>query len=190
MHADESTSSTSSTRRLVLVCATVIVVVTTAVAIAIGTDHDAASREYVPAEADEATVLFDLYDNQSSRELQRSYRLTLGEGSARLAIYSYDLLLVDETIDLPDDVWQRTLDAANDFRGTLSTPRDGCADADGTELTVLNRRGVRLVNVFVDGCTQGELPDISSVVEEVSLLLDVEGQLAAADYNAAVEATG
>ena len=189
MHADESTSSISSTPRLVLVCATVIVVVTTAVAIAIGPDRGAADRTWVPPEADEATVIYDLYDDEAAPELQRNYRITLREGSARLVIYSYDLLLVDETFDLADDVWQRTLDAANDFHGTLSTPRDGCADADGNELTVFKRKNARAFNVFVDGCTQGDLPDISSVVEEVSLLLDVEGRLAAVDYDTALEAT-
>ncbi|MEQ1702978.1 MAG: hypothetical protein ABMA25_22960 [Ilumatobacteraceae bacterium] len=189
MHADESTSATSSTRRLALVCSAVIVVVTTAVAIAIGTDRGAADREWEPPEAEDATVIYDVFDNETAPELQRNYRITMSEGSVRLAVYSYELMLWDETTDLPDDVWQRTLDAANDFHGTLSTPRDGCAEVDGNELTVYDRNR-RVIQVYVDGCTQGERPDIARVITEVSELLDVDGQVAAADYDAAAEAAG
>lgn len=189
MHADDATSTTSSNRRLVLICAAVIVLVTAAVAIGIGNHRSAADREWVAPKPSEARVIYDYFDVTVEPELQRSYRITLSEGSARLVIYSYDVVLFDETIELADDVWLRTLDAANEFHGAISTPRDGCADASAAELIVIRRKNARAFQVYVDGCTQGAVPNLASVVAEVSRVLDLDGALDAIEYDADPEAT-
>lgn len=190
MHAGDSTSTTSGTRRLVIICGTVIALAVTAVTIAIGSHGDEIDDWDEPT-ADEALVIYDLYDGEPNPELNRSYRITMGDGSAHLAIYTGDRLLYDETINLPDDVWQRALDTANDFHGSLSTPREGCVDpnVDADQLTVLNAGNAAVVVVYVDGCTQGKLPDLSTVVEEVSVLLDVEARLESVEYDDTVDTT-
>lgn len=181
MNTTEPISPARNTRRLATLAAAAVVLVAAVIGVIFVLNRDDATDTeggWIGPKAGEATVIYQFHDSSVAPEYHRSYTITVWDSSARLEIDSYGDVLLDETIDIDADVWQRTLDAASAFHGTESIPNDGCAGGTADELTVLDGDKQEVVQVFIDGCAEGEVPYLEGAVGEVSLLLDVDGRIA------------
>lgn len=199
MHATEPSEPTEPTepartgRRLALLGAVAVVLVAAVIGVIVvlNRDDEVTDTEggWIGPRNGEASVIYQFHDSSVAPEYHRSYTITVWDSSAHLVIDSYGDVLVDQTINIEPEVWQRTLDAAGAFRDTESIPNDGCTGGTADELTVLDGDKKEVVHLFIDGCAEGDVPYLAGAVGEVSLLLDVDGQLASLEFDGTQDTT-
>lgn len=181
MHATEPSRPRRHTRLLAGLGAVAVVLIAVIIGVIVVLNRDDVTDTeggWIGPKVGEATVIYQFHDASVAPEYHRSYTLTIWKSSARIVVDSYGDVLADQTIDIDDATWERTLAAASEFQGVNDDTEPSCSGATSDELTVLDGTRQEVLHVFVDDCERGEQPYLGAVVGEVRNLFDLDELLA------------